>query len=253
MTLSVLLLLFVLASLLAFLKCRQFSYMVHATWLVLFFLVGCGPIPQRLLQSLQAPYLEIPTIQWKTRNTIILLGGGNTQVAKHLPPEVGFFAQGRLTKTVELYRLCQQAATECKVIVSGGDPQGYGVSEALTYGVLLQALGVASQDLILEEQSMNTWQNAQFTQALLKNRPVDHRVLVSSGIHLHRSEIYFSHFGISVLPVRADYLRAFPSVLPLAYNFAMTDLALHEWLGWLRYHVYNYFGWNITATEPHAL
>ncbi len=253
MTLSLIFILFVLASLLAFLSFRKLSHMVHGIWLALFFLIGCGPIPQLLLQSLQAPYLEIPDVEWKTRNVIILLGGGNTQVAKHLPPEVGFFAQGRLNKTVELYRLCQQAARDCKVIVSGGDPQGYGISEAATYAVSLQALGVQPQDLLLEEQSMNTWQNAQFTYTILQKMPVDQVILVSSGIHLHRSQTYFAHFSMPVLPIRADYLRAFRSALPLAYNFAMTDLALHECLGWLRYHVYNYLGWNVTATQPHAL
>ena len=42
------------------------------------------------------------------------------------------------------------------------------------------------------------------------------------------------------------------SWLPLSYNFAMADLALHEYTGIVRYHVYNAMGWNVQATKPGA-
>lgn len=93
---------------------------------------------------------------------------------------------------------------------------------------------------------MNTWQNAQFARPILRQYGADRVLLVSSGIHLRRSLLYFAHFGIDPVPMRADYLRARLLPLPLAYNFTLTDFALHEYVGIARYYVYNALGWNST-------
>ena len=52
------------------------------------------------------------------------------------------------------------------------------------------------------------------------------------------------------IPVRADDLQATASPLPMAYNFALMDYALHEWIGIARYHVYNALGWNPERVHP---
>jgi uncharacterized SAM-binding protein YcdF (DUF218 family) len=78
-------------------------------------------------------------------------------------------------------------------------------------------------------------------------------VLVTSGLHLRRSILYFSHFGVHALPARADYVRAAMSPLPVTYNFLLMDLALHEYAGLVRYRVYEMLGWNIKARNPGAL
>jgi uncharacterized SAM-binding protein YcdF (DUF218 family) len=97
---------------------------------------------------------------------------------------------------------------------------------------------------------MNTWQNAQFTRPLLQRYNADRVLLVSSGIHLRRSMLYFSHFGINAIPVRGDYLRAIFSPLPRSYNFAVADFALNEYIGILRYYAYNMLGWNSVRIRP---
>ncbi len=88
------------------------------------------------------------------------------------------------------------------------------------------------------------------TSALLKKLDAGQVVLVSSGIHLKRGERYFAHFGVDATSVSADYLAAMPSILPLAYNFAVADLALHEYAGLIRYDIFNALGWNAARTEP---
>jgi uncharacterized SAM-binding protein YcdF (DUF218 family) len=77
-------------------------------------------------------------------------------------------------------------------------------------------------------------------------------VLVSSGIHMRRSALYFSHFGVHPATVRSDYVGALMSPLPLAYNFLLTDLAPHEYVGLLRYQLFQLLGWNINARHPGA-
>ena len=40
---------------------------------------------------------------------------------------------------------------------------------------------------------------------------------------------------------------------PLSYNFLLADLAIHEYVGVLRYSVYQFMGWNVSAERPGSL
>jgi uncharacterized SAM-binding protein YcdF (DUF218 family) len=58
--------------------------------------------------------------------------------------------------------------------------------------------------------------------------------MISSGLHLPRALLYFSHFGVNPTPCAADYIVPSVSIFPIGYNFAIADLAVHEYLGILR-------------------
>jgi uncharacterized SAM-binding protein YcdF (DUF218 family) len=112
---------------------------------------------------------------------------------------------------------------------------------------------VDPKNLILEDRSLNTWQNAQFTAALLPLQTT-RTVLVTSGLHVLRSRLYFARFGIHAIPVRADFERARLAPIPLGANFMLADAAIHEYSGIALYYVYEAFGWNaMTAKGPGAL
>lgn len=214
--------------------------------------IGCGPVPAWLLDSLEKPFEDEPQIAWGTRNAIVLLGAGTFRTGKTVEP--GIFSYPRLVEAAQIYQACRKAAAgsgaDCKILVSGGDARHHGEPEAVVYRRELVALGIDSADVLMEPKSMNTWQNAQFSRAALADYGPDRTVLVSSAIHLRRSLLYFAHFGIAPIPVRADDLQATASPLPMAYNFALTDFALHEWIGIARYHVYNALGWNPERVRP---
>ena len=127
-----------------------------------------------------------------------------------------------------LYRECKASGSDCKLEVSGGDARHIGESEAAVYAAALERMGVAPADLLLEPRSMNTWQNAQFSAPLLHGYRAQRVLLVSSAIHLRRASLYFAHFGIVATPVRSDWLKECMQWWPLSWNFAVTDLALHE-------------------------
>jgi uncharacterized SAM-binding protein YcdF (DUF218 family) len=222
-----------------------------AAWLavLLFLVAGCGVLPRLLLQRLQAPYALRPALQWAPQNAIVLLTGASIRVP-HGEVEPSISAYGRVAEAAVLYHACRQAGVGCKLLVSGGDPQRRETTLAASYAVVLRGLGVPADDLILESRSNNTWQNAQFSQPLLAQLGAPRVWLVSSAWHLRRSVLYFDHFGIAATPVRADYLRAEPSAWPSAQNFVLTDVALHEYIGVLRYHFYNAMGWNAPAMKP---
>lgn len=253
MTVDTLLILIALAIALALLKWRRCSRALLALALIVLLAVGCGPLPNWLLARLQADVAVDAPVAWGQRNAIVLLGAGTVRVAGTGQVEASLFAYGRIAKAAELYRACRQAERVCKVEVSGGDARGLGQSEAAIYAGDLQRLGVDSADLLPEPRSMNTWQNAQFSGPLLKAYGADRVLLVSSGFHLRRGMLYFTHFGIHATPVRADYVSGIASWKPLSYNFTMSDMALHEYAGIARYHWYNVMGWNVQATTPGSL
>jgi uncharacterized SAM-binding protein YcdF (DUF218 family) len=253
MTLNVLLVLILLAIVLALLRWRRSSRALLAVAVILLLAVGCGPVPNWLLRQLQSDYAGDAPLVWGQRNAIVLLGAGTVRVAGTGHIEASLFAYGRINKAAALYRECRQAGHDCRIEVSGGDAVGLGQSEAAIYAGNLQRLGVDPADLLLEPRSMNTWQNAQFSGPLLTAWGADRVLLVSSGYHLRRGMLYFTHFGIHATPVRADYVNGIRSWEPLSYNFTMADLALHEYMGIARYHWYNAMGWNVQATRAGAL
>lgn len=254
MTLNVLLILIVLMLAAAWLRWRRCSRVLTALAVIAFLAVGCGPVPIALMTRLQSAYAMPVPLAWGQRNVIVLLGAGDARVVGSDRVEPNLFAYGRINRAVDLYRDCREGAQRlCRIQVSGGDAQHLGRPEAQVYYENLLRLGVAPEDLIIESRSMNTWQNAQFSAPLLKAWRADRILLVSSGYHLRRGALYFRHFGIDATPVRADYINGLHSWLPLSYNFTVADLALHEYVGVLRYHVYNAMGWNVRATKAGAL
>lgn len=243
MILTALIVLLALAGVLGWRRWRRCSRVLYALALLLFLLTGCGPLPMLLLNRLQAPYATRPALVWAPSNAIVLLTAG----AVPLPDrsiEPGFAAYGRIVQAAAMYHDCASAARRCTVLVTGGDPLQFGTPLAVTYGEALQRLGVPAADLQRESRSLTTWQNAQFSRPLLQALGAQRIWLVTSGFHLQRSVLYFAHFGIRSIPVRADYLRATIEPWPSASNFILADVALHEYAGIARFHVYNALGWN---------
>jgi len=247
--LAVLFFLLLVGVLLYRLRWRRVGHVLVGLVLVLFFGIGCGAVPRWLIHGLQSPYDVEPVIAWAPRNAIVLLGGG-TVVAGDEPLQPSFFADGRVLRAAQLYFACKATGMECHLLVSGGDSQDHGEAESIVYGRALQKLGIPPADLSLETRSMSTWQNAQFSRPLLVEYAPQHMVLVTSGIHLRRSLLYFEHFGITPQPVAGDWVNARREVIPDSWNYLLADAALHEYLGIFRYRVYNTMGWNPAKAPP---
>ena len=250
MSFIILLLLLLFVGFTRLLQWRKTSLFLSLVLISSFVLIGSGLIPRYLLNDLQTDYESKPDIQWSGNNAIVLLGAGTQLIKSTQEFEPAFFSFGRINEAASQYKDCAKTQTTCAVIISGGDAQNNGVTEAEVYQQQLLRLGVPIRDIIQEPNSVNTWKNAQLTSDLMKHHKFDNIVLVSSGLHIRRSELYFNHFGLNVIPVRADYMAAQVSWLPLWYNFAVTDFALHEQIGFARYNIYNFMGWNSKREQP---
>ncbi len=248
--LAVLLLLALAAKLL---RWRRWSLGLCWLALVLFFAVACGPVPQWLLDQLQRPYAVTVSGSWAPRNAIVLLTAGTTRMPAAGTLQPSLFAYGRIVQAAMLYRECKASGQACLLLVSGGDSQHHGTPEAVVYARVLRRLGVAAADLQREPRSMNTWQNAKFSRPLLQAYAPQKLLLVTSGIHLQRSLLYFRHFGLRPTPMRADDLQAMLSLRPRAWNLTVGDAAIHEYLGIARFYVYNALGWNAESPRGPAI
>lgn len=222
---------------------RVAAALVGITFCGLLFL-GSGPGTRLLIGAVQNVVPENPAaITWAPASAIVVLGVGAQRRADGVAaPNLLAFA--RLVTARHLYEDCRNAGSLCTIYLSGGDPDQLGRSEAAIYADALSVLGVPRDRLVLESNSRNTWENAMFTTAFLDRDAQQTRILVTSRIHMHRSLLYFAHFGDRPQPYWSDELAAAPTLLPNTLNIAMADIALHESLGVARHSLYSKLGLN---------
>lgn len=142
------------------------------------------------------------------------------------------------------YYLCKKQAAVCRIIASGGDPTKHGTAEASVMARELIAIGVSPTDIITETNSGNTYENARFCAEIVRSEQLNNLILVTSGFHMTRSLRLFHSFNLDPTPAPSDRMSAHFSLIPLAQNIAMLDLALHEYGGMAQHFVYNLMGWN---------
>lgn len=215
-----------------------------AAALALFWLTGGGLAASWLLGPLERPYAPNLRPQWGERNAIVLLGAGSVRPLGPGGPQPSLLAYARICEAVRLHHAAVAEGRHCTLLISGGDPLHLGASEAALYRDVALGLGVPDRDLVLEDRSVSTFQNAEFSAPLLNAGGYDHLVLVTSALHMTRSLSYFRHFGLQAEPAMADQMAPIRSWVPLGYNLAMADFAVHEYAGTLRYQVYERLGLN---------
>jgi uncharacterized SAM-binding protein YcdF (DUF218 family) len=86
-----------------------------------------------------------------------------------------------------------------------------------------------------EERSKDTWENAAFSAAMLRNAGIHSVYLVTHAWHMRRAIIAFRAAGLTVTaaPVAMDEPPhfGFHSLVPLVSSWQTSFYALHEWVG----------------------
>jgi uncharacterized SAM-binding protein YcdF (DUF218 family) len=180
----------------------------------------------------------VPTAE----DTIIVLGGGHVledDAGRRI--RLGSDTLARCTYGLQLYR----RAGGCRIVLSGGkvDATEPGPALAEVMRDHLVQCGAAPQDLVVEDRSSSTYENAAFTTELLAQHPRQRTFLVTSASHMWRSERCFRRQGFEVLPAPCEFHaqhlhRGVTAILPSASGIQGVNEAAHEWLGlawyWLR-------------------
>ncbi|MFL6639884.1 MAG: YdcF family protein [Paraburkholderia graminis] len=209
--------------------------------MVLFWLISAGWLTAPLL-SLAQPQAQTSTpARFAPRTAIVLLGGGTVYNRdKVLVPPREVLA--RIAVSAKNYAACKRSATVCSVIVSGGNPQRHPATEADTYLPYLLREQVPRSDIVLENQSLTTYENARNVSAIVGQSRYDSLILVTSAYHMPRAMLDFRHFGLEPQPLISSARRARLGVLPRYSNLANAEIALHELIGIAQYHVYSAIG-----------
>lgn len=91
---------------------------------------------------------------------------------------------------------------DIKIVVTGGKGDDEHVSEAQGMYDYLTAHGVDGESIYVEDKSRNTWQNVNYTFALMEREGwnlTDDVLLVSSGFHLARIEMLWDRVRAGIL------------------------------------------------------
>lgn len=165
---------------------------------LLLFLLGSLPaVANRLWASLER---EVPSSERRevTYDAVVLLGGVVDPLGSVADRPAWNDGIERLLTTRSLLA----AGRARRVIISGGRLGVPGLqTEAAYVAQELEALGVARDRIILEDQALNTRENAILTKALVLDAGLEQLLVVTSAFHLPRAKGCFEAVGLT-----ADYL-----------------------------------------------
>jgi uncharacterized SAM-binding protein YcdF (DUF218 family) len=213
---------------------------VATVCIVLFWALGAGWLSAPLLHLAQRGFEEKSTpqdVHFASRTTFVLLGGGTRyDDDKRLVPKRDAFV--RIVVTAELYRECGRAGGACRVIVSGGNPQHHEQAEADNYAPFLLARGVGATDLVRENESLDTYQNARNVASIVQPERDETLVLITSAYHMHRALLAFNAFGLDAQAFVSNVRQPKATFFPRSRGFIDAETALHELVGVARFYVY---------------
>ncbi|WP_035993061.1 YdcF family protein [Leptolyngbya sp. KIOST-1] len=219
--------------------------------LVLLLVSSNNWVAARVIRSLEWRYPN--TVDLPSAEAIVVLGGA---IRAQFPPRpwIEVAEEGdRVLHGARLYL----AGKAPLLVFSGGRitwGQGQGRSEAEDMAELAEAMGVPPSAMLLEPNSLNTFENAVYTQVLLADRGIERILLVTSAMHMPRALAIFRNLGFEAIPAPTDFHVVQDSLdpahstwqgrilnlLPQTENLHYLSRALKEYLG---LGVYRLKGW----------
>jgi len=197
-----------------------------------------------MARNLESKFTPVTAAEIASADAILILGG-----ALALPqyPRVDLElvdSSDRIRYAWQLYR--QNRAN--KIIIAGGNvfPQTDVRGEAYYIARLLMEWGVPEEDILFEEQSRNTYQNAVYIKPLLAENNLSSLLLVTSATHMPRAHAVFRAQNINVIPAPTDFQVTEsdnPEIfnwIPSAQALSATTWVLKEYMGWWYYRLRGY-------------
>lgn len=213
---------------------RRAATWAFATSALLLVVCGFSPLGNLLMLSLTERFPP-----WHAAvgapDGIIVLGGAidpeGTSIRGTLETDG---SAERIFAMLELARRYPKA----RIVFTGGSGNvtGSRLDEAQFAGRLLEEYGLARDRVLLEMESRTTEENAVLTRRLVTPIAGERWLLVTSAFHMPRSVGLFRAAGFEVEPYPVDYRTlgwSFAAMPPrkLAFGLALTDVAIHEWIG----------------------
>jgi uncharacterized SAM-binding protein YcdF (DUF218 family) len=194
------------------------------------------PVQQWLLMPLEDRFTR-PLAPDHVDGVVVLGGAVNPVISTERGiPSLNAAAE-RMTEFVALSRRYPSA----RLVFTGGIGTVMpGVeTEAVVARELFTELGLPPERVIYEDRSRTTYENAAYSRDLVKPKPGETWLLVTSAGHMPRSVGVFRHVGWTVVPWPTGYKTVhavLPSITePFSSRMDELDTAVHEWVGLLVY------------------
>ena len=229
--------------------CRSAKAKDRLLWLILLFVFAAG-------NKLEQTY---PVYDGSEKaDAIVVLGGGTITKSDPRPIVEVNGAGDRILYAVKLYR---DGAAD--MILSGGSYISWRDGEVMTENgisspasemadLMINLLDVPQEAVLIQDSSVNTYEEAVEDAKLLKERGMDRILLVSSATHMRRAVPLFEKQGLEVIPAPTDFsysdqewenlLRfdgatAYTFFIPTVSGMETLQNALKEYLGYFIYHL----------------
>ncbi|MCX5811606.1 MAG: YdcF family protein [Proteobacteria bacterium] len=206
---------------------------------VLLYSGSIQPAGDLLLMPLEYAYRPPTLAEVKTGNAYVVLGGGVNDFAPDLDGEgtPGSEAFLRLICAYRLYRIDKKP-----IIISGGIIFERRSEAAIAKRILL-SLGVNEKDILMEEKSKDTFENAKYVKELSDKHGINRIVLITSAFHMKRSMMLFNNFFKGTIPCPTGHSTSktkydLLSYLPNAGNLSAIAIAMKEYMGILFYTIF---------------
>jgi len=186
---------------------------------------------ERLLRHLEYSYPPLTDIgNLQDIKWVVVLGGGHTSDPKL--PVTSQLSEASLCRLVEGIRLHRELP-KSKLILSGG---GFfdRVSDAKVLSEVAMAIGVKKKNILLEEISKDTEDQARLIQQIVSK---DQFILITSASHMPRTMAFFRRLGMDPFPAPTEHLVKERAAItpgrfyPSAGGLRKTERAFYEYLG----------------------
>lgn len=211
--------------------------------LCLLVLLASPSFANRWIATLEDTYpLRQCDIASNTRPVVVLAGGlGGGYRDFPLEQRLSSYSKNRSLAAVEAL------ADQKLLIIAGGlaPSRREGVAESEAIAVFIRPMLSEDVTVIQESGSANTYESAANIGAIFEQRQLSKELLlVTSAWHMRRSVDVFEQQGFSVCTYAVNPMQnlAVPlsALWPRISALQKTDLALHEWIGWLYYRYKGY-------------
>lgn len=232
---------------LIFNKHRKFSRGLVVAAFLLLFLAGNRMVSNSVARALEWRYL--PPVNAPAPDVIVVLGGGTEPLLTPRATVELNAAGDRMFYAAQVYKQYPDA----KVLLSGGDIDFLDQSSstpAEDMAAILGAFGVPESALLLQGESQNTYEDALFSCALVKEQGFESVWLVTSAFHMPRSVKVFEKQGCPVTAAPTDFTVTQVSweklwrpsfeefvinLVPSYTNISLITKVMKEYVGMLTY------------------
>ncbi len=224
-----------------FIKRRNWAHQCRVAAAAILVFFSNPLIINQVAMAWESPPRQLSELR-DTAEYAIVLGGYSNLENQNTPGLVQFTMSGnRLTSTYQLYKM----GLVRRFVLTGGSSALYGKKrggEAAEVHEMLLKIGVPEADILIDNESRNTYENALFTKRLLEKSPPGTKcLLVTSAFHMPRAVRCFDKVEQKVESFPVDFFgkgfdwRPSQTIEPDNLAFIKWDALIKEWFGMAAY------------------